>query len=139
MKEALKGEGVLDPSSNRKVFSRTRQGVQKSYTWLIISPFSGTKTCTGAPSVDLRSTYTGGTCVLGPEARPKLSLPGGRLLTRNAPWRSSEWGRLLRRRARSCHHLSSSETAALLSPRPAGLSFSEGVRTMRLWEGTSRW
>ena len=62
MKEALKGEGVLDPSSNRKVFSRTRQGVQKSYTWLIISPFSGTKTCTGAPSVDLRSTYTGGTC-----------------------------------------------------------------------------
>ena len=32
------------------------------YTWLLISPFSGTKTCTGAPSGDLRGTYTVATC-----------------------------------------------------------------------------
>lgn len=78
------------------------------------------------------------TCPRGAGARTKLSAPGGRLRTRNAPWRSSEWGRALRSRARSCHDLSSSDTAALLSPRPAGWSRSEGVRATRPWAGGGR-
>lgn len=41
------------------------------YTWLTISPFSGTKTCTGAPSGDLRDKYTVATCQ-GQEERRDL-------------------------------------------------------------------
>lgn len=60
----LQGQ-VLGPAPLGKSLrpAASSQGLcSQGHTWLMISPFSGTKTCTGVPSGDLRSTHTAGTC-----------------------------------------------------------------------------
>lgn len=59
-------------------------GAGRGYTWLMISPFSGTKTCTGAPSGDLRSTHTAGTCRGGDRGGGRAGLAGAGLVPRES-------------------------------------------------------